>query len=229
MHDKDVTKIIFLSMLLAFIVNTSCFAGSKLFQLGHLYISAGSFIHPLSYLIVSLVTIGYGINFAKKIILFSSLFNLGSALFLVIMSHVSGAEIFNVQNNNYDQVMGVTGSILIFSSIAYYCSEMLNAKLLNYFSSRLFSSNSFLIALLSTSAAIILDTLFMIPVMAKSAQYNFYIILYKVLSLIIIKICFEALILTLLPSCLNFIRKDDVLLNSSQRISSIKYQELLND
>lgn len=176
------------AMIFNTIVLAANFAGQKPLVIFHLIVSAGSALFPLTYLVSVLITEIYGRESAKHIIRLGLICNVLVAIFIHQTIQFPYPEFWDKQPY-YEIVMQQMWQILIFSSFAYILSEYTNLYVFTYLT-RIWKGNNFRFRVFcSTLCAVIIDTLFLIPIMIKSSP-AYDVVIYKVVSLIIFKSCF---------------------------------------
>lgn len=176
------------AMLFNTIVMAANFVGQKPLAIFGLIVSAGSAIFPLTYLISVLVTEIFGRESAKSIIRTGFVCNILIAIFISLTIHFPHPEFWDSQLH-YETIMQQMWKIFVLSSLAYILSEYTNLYVFTYITKMWQGKNFQLRVFCSTLCAIIVDTLFLIPLMMKSSP-TYSVIIHKVISLIIFKCCF---------------------------------------
>ncbi len=176
------------AMLFITIVMAANFVGQKPLLIFGLIVSSGSAIFPLTYLISVIVTEIYGRECAKNIIATGFICNILVAIFILLSLQFPHPE-FWTKKLQYEAVMQQTWKILVLSSFAYIVSEYTNLNVFTYVTKRFKQRYFQLRVFCSTLCAVIIDTLFLIPIMVTTSP-TYMIIVHKIISLIIFKSCF---------------------------------------
>ncbi len=175
-------------MLFCTIVMAANFVGQKPLLIFGLIVSSGSAIFPLTYLISVIVTEIFGRESAKNIIATGFICNVLVSIFISLSIQFPYPEFWTIQLQ-YKAVMEQMWKILVISSCAYIISEYVNLYVFTYLTKR-FKQKYFQLRVFgSTLCAVIIDTLFLIPIMANSSP-TYMIIVHKIISLIVFKSCF---------------------------------------
>jgi len=181
-------SLLVLAMLFNTIVMAANFVGQKPLLVSGLIVSSGSVIFPLTYLISIIVTDIFGRESAKSIITMGFICNLLVALFILLTIQFPHPEFWTKQLQ-YEAVMQQTWKIFVLSSLAYLASEYTNLNIFTYLTKRFKKGNFQLRVFSSTACAVIIDTLFLIPIMISSSP-TYMIMMHKIASLIIFKSIF---------------------------------------
>lgn len=204
-----------LSILFYAISITSCITGQKLITLYGSVISVGTFIFPLTYLLGVAITEVYGFKNTKTIIFTSFFCNILISIFFYICMYLEPFMQWPGEST-YKSFLSMASYIIITSSLAYLCSEYINARLISKLN--IITRGGLLLprTMVSISTAITLDAILMIPIIIINSPTAITNVLF---SLIAYKIIY---IMVLLPF---FIKTVEIL----KRKESIDSNEYVSD
>jgi len=176
------------AMLFNTVVMAANFVGQKPLLVFGLVISSGSILFPLTYLITVIVTEIFGRESAKNIIIIGFMCNIIVAGF-ILLSIQFPSPAFWMNQVPYQTIMQQMWKIFVLSSVAYIVSEYTNLNVFTYFTKRFKQKYFQLRVFYSTGCAVIVDTLFLIPIMMSSSP-SCLVVLHKIISLITFKCIF---------------------------------------
>ena len=192
-----------ISMFFYMILLVSSIGGQKLISFFNFTISSGTIIFPITYTIIAIITEIYGFKKAKIVIFSGAVCNLLVSSYLYFIIKLEPSPVW-LNQESFEKTNLITSQILLNSTFAYVVSEYSNAKILYKLKVMMRGKLLILRALISTSLASVIDTLFMLPIIInKSPKHIFYILS----SLILIKIIYSLILLPFLSKAVNFLRK----------------------
>ena len=124
------------AMLILSVVGMNLLANKTIFQNSWLAIDGGVLVSWLSFLSMDVVTKHYGPKAATKMCIFAILVNLLTCLIFYVVSIIPTSEDYSAFNT----IIGGTWFILLSSTIAFFCSAIIN-NFTNAFIGFLFKKN----------------------------------------------------------------------------------------
>ena len=189
---------IVLNLLLFTFYIFTCIAATKPIYLERfdLTVTPGTFLYPLTFLIVDLLNETYGLRLARKAILFAFVSNALIVILLSASTILPGLPGWHL-DTPYNEVIGQVSSVLVASSVSFLFSEHINSYLLCKIKKLTSSRFLFLRVLLSTLFAVIIDSFLFCYIAFYEFMHNDDI-LNMVYVQIAIKMCFA--FLNILPA-----------------------------
>ncbi|WP_404942205.1 queuosine precursor transporter [Pseudomonas danubii] len=189
-HENSWMIYIILNLLLfTFYIFTSIAATKPIYlESLNIIITPGTFLYPLTFLIVDLLNENFGLRLARKAIFFAFASNAMIIILLYASTFLPGLPDWKLDKPYNDVIIQVT-SVLIASSVSFLVSENVNSYLLCKIKELTNSRFLFLRIFLSTLFAVIIDSFLFCFIAFYGAMQN-NDILSMVYVQIAIKVCF---------------------------------------
>lgn len=189
-HERSWMMYVVLNLLLfTLYIFTSIAATKPIFMewLG-IVVTPGTFLYPLTFLIVDVLNESYGLRLARRAIFFTFVSNALIIAMLSVTTYLPGLPEWKL-DEPYNQVIGHLSSVLIASLISFLVSEYVNSYLLCKIKELTNSKFLFLRVFLSTFFAVIIDS-FLFCFLAFYGVMETSVILDMILVQILIKVGF---------------------------------------
>ncbi|BCT35267.1 queuosine precursor transporter [Pseudomonas protegens] len=189
-HENSWMIYIILNLLLfTFYIFTSIAATKPIYlESLNIIITPGTFLYPLTFLIVDLLNENFGLRLARKAIFFAFASNAMIIILLYASTFLPGLPDWKLDKPYNDVIIQVT-SVLIASSVSFLVSENVNSYLLCKIKELTNSRFLFLRIFLSTLFAVIIDSFLFCFIAFYGAMQN-NDILSMIYVQIAIKVCF---------------------------------------
>lgn len=189
-HENSWMIYIILNLLLfTFYIFTSIAATKPIYlESLNIIITPGTFLYPLTFLIVDLLNENFGLRLARKAIFFAFASNAMIIILLYASTFLPGLPDWKLDKPYNDVIIQVT-SVLIASSVSFLVSENVNSYLLCKIKELTNSRFLFLRIFLSTLFAVIIDSFLFCYIAFYGAMQNSDI-LSMIYVQIAIKVCF---------------------------------------
>ncbi|ROM90322.1 queuosine precursor transporter [Pseudomonas brassicacearum] len=189
-HESSWMIYIVLNLLLfTFYIFTSIAATKPIYlERLDIIVTPGTFLYPLTFLIVDLLNEAYGLRLARKAILFAFASNAIIIVLLNASTYLPGLPGWKL-DMPYNQVITHVSSVLVASSVSFLFSENINSYLLCKIKELTNSRFLFLRVFLSTFFAVIIDS-FLFCYIAFYGSMKNSDILNMIYVQIAIKVCF---------------------------------------
>lgn len=189
-HENSWMIYIILNLLLfTFYIFTSIAATKPIYlESLNIIITPGTFLYPLTFLIVDLLNENFGLRLARKAIFFAFASNAMIIILLYASTFLPGLPDWKLDKPYNDVIIQVT-SVLIASSVSFFVSENVNSYLLCKIKELTNSRFLFLRIFLSTLFAVIIDSFLFCFIAFYGAMQN-NDILSMIYVQIAIKVCF---------------------------------------
>ncbi len=189
-HENSWMIYIILNLLLfTFYIFTSIAATKPIYlESLNIIITPGTFLYPLTFLIVDLLNENFGLRLARKAIFFAFASNAMIIILLYASTFLPGLPDWKLDKPYNDVIIQVT-SVLIASSVSFLVSENVNSYLLCKIKELTNSRFLFLRIFLSTLFAVIIDSFLFCYIAFYGAMQN-NDILSMIYVQIAIKVCF---------------------------------------
>ncbi|MDD1149243.1 queuosine precursor transporter [Pseudomonas sp. TNT2022 ID357] len=189
-HENSWMIYIILNLLLfTFYIFTSIAATKPIYlESLNIIITPGTFLYPLTFLIVDLLNENFGLRLARKAIFFAFASNAMIIILLYASTFLPGLPDWKLDKPYNDVIIQVT-SVLIASSVSFLVSENVNSYLLCKIKELTNSKFLFLRIFLSTLFAVIIDSFLFCFIAFYGAMQN-NDILSMIYVQIAIKVCF---------------------------------------
>ncbi|AXK53651.1 queuosine precursor transporter [Pseudomonas protegens] len=189
-HENSWMIYIILNLLLfTFYIFTSIAATKPIYlESLNIIITPGTFLYPLTFLIVDLLNENFGLRLARKAIFFAFASNAMIIILLYASTFLPGLPDWKLDKPYNDVIIQVT-SVLIASSVSFLVSENVNSYLLCKIKELTNSRFLFLRIFLSTLFAVIIDSFLFCFIAFYGAMQN-NDILSMIYIQIAIKVCF---------------------------------------
>ena len=158
-HESSWMIYIILNLMLFTLYIFTSIAATKPIYLEYfdIIVTPGTFLYPLTFLIVDLLNETFGLRLARKAILFAFISNAAIIILLAITTHLPGLPGWKL-DGPYNDVISQLSSVLVASSVSFLVSENINAYLLCKIKELTNSRLLFLRVFLSTLFAVIIDS-----------------------------------------------------------------------
>jgi len=189
-HENSWMIYIILNLLLfTFYIFTSIAATKPIYlESLNIIITPGTFLYPLTFLIVDLLNENFGLRLARKAIFFAFASNAMIIILLYASTFLPGLPDWKL-DKPYNDVIIQVASVLIASSVSFLVSENVNSYLLCKIKELTNSRFLFLRIFLSTLFAVIIDSFLFCYIAFYGAMQN-NDILSMIYVQIAIKVCF---------------------------------------
>jgi queuosine precursor transporter len=189
-HENSWMIYIILNLLLfTFYIFTSIAATKPIYlESLDIIITPGTFLYPLTFLIVDLLNENFGLRLARKAILFAFASNAMIIILLYGSTFLPGLPGWKLDTPYNDVILHVS-SVLVASSVSFLVSENINSYLLCKIKELTNSRFLFLRIFLSTLFAVIIDSFLFCYIAFYGAMQNSDI-LNMIYVQIAIKVCF---------------------------------------
>ncbi|WP_339505449.1 MULTISPECIES: queuosine precursor transporter [unclassified Pseudomonas] len=189
-HENSWMIYIILNLLLfTFYIFTSIAATKPIYlERLDIIVTPGTFLYPLTFLIVDLLNETYGLRLARKAILFAFASNAIIIVLLNASTYLPGLPGWKL-DMPYNEVITHVSSVLVASSVSFLFSENINSYLLCKIKELTNSRFLFLRVFLSTFFAVIIDSFLFCYIAFYGSMQNSDI-LNMIYVQIAIKVCF---------------------------------------
>ncbi|WP_210712372.1 queuosine precursor transporter [Pseudomonas sp. MWU349] len=176
-------------LLFTFYIFTSIAATKPIYlESLDIIITPGTFLYPLTFLIVDLLNENFGLRLARRAILFAFASNAMIIILLYASTFLPGLPGWKL-DTSYNDVIIQVSSVLVASSVSFLVSENINSYLLCKIKELTNSRFLFLRIFLSTLFAVIIDSFVFCYIAFYGAMQN-NDILNMIYVQIAIKVCF---------------------------------------
>lgn len=189
-HERSWIMYVALNLLLFTLYIFTSIAATKPIYLEwlNIVVTPGTFLYPLTFLIVDVLNESYGLKLARRAIFFAFVSNALIITMLSMTTYLPGLPDWKL-DEPYNQVIGHLSSVLIASLISFLASEYVNTYLLCKIKELTNSKFLFLRVFLSTFFAVIIDS-FLFCFLAFYGDMETRVILDMILVQILIKVGF---------------------------------------
>lgn len=158
-HESSWMIYIILNLMLFTLYIFTSIAATKPIYLEYfdIVVTPGTFLYPLTFLIVDLLNETFGLRLARKAILFAFISNAAIIILLAITTHLPGLPGWKL-DGAYNDVISQLSAVLVASSVSFLVSENINSYLLCKIKELTNSRFLFLRVFLSTLFAVIIDS-----------------------------------------------------------------------
>ncbi len=157
--NPKLSLLIYLASILGGLLILSNFLAAKIIKLGPLpfFIDGGTVSFPLIYIFEDLLVEFYGKKIANKVALATTLVNLAAIGLIFICERIPGAS--GVGNVSLVNAFGLTGRIMLASSISFFVSQVCNNSVFENIRKRTGRQKLLLRSLSSSFMARVIDTI----------------------------------------------------------------------
>ncbi|QBX40480.1 VUT family protein [Pseudomonas fluorescens] len=158
-HESSWMIYIILNLMLFTLYIFTSIAATKPIYLEYfdIVVTPGTFLYPLTFLIVDLLNETFGLRLARKAILFAFISNAAIIILLAMTTYLPGLPGWKL-DGPYNDVISQLSSVLVASSVSFLVSENINSYLLCKIKELTNSRFLFLRVFLSTLFAVIIDS-----------------------------------------------------------------------